>query len=182
MKSRSAAALLLALTLSAGCGGAEEVPRSLPPVTAAPSASASPSLAVPSAATAETPQGAAEFARFWFATLNAAARTGDTAELRAISAPDCQTCDAFAKSIEDLYGPGGRIEGGVFTVVAAEAPALEPGATSARVTVIYDVSPTKQVGANGEELRSTPALKGVDGDMELRRVAGEWRASTLMTS
>lgn len=179
----SAAAGLLALALTAACSSEAEEPQALPSVS--PVASASPSAApavVPPSAQAETPQGAAAFARFWFETLNAAARTGDTTELRAISRPDCETCGAFAKSIEDLYRPGGRIEGGVFTVVAAEAPALPPGTSSARVTVIYDVSPTKQLGANGEVLRTTPALKGIDGDMGLSRIEGEWRVATLVTS
>ena len=134
---------------------------------------------MPSAAQAATSQGAAAFARFWFATLNDAARTGDTELLTAISRPDCASCSQFAQSIEQLYVSGGRIEGGVFTVVVAEAPALDSGAVTTRVTVIYDVAPTRQIGSDGKVLRSVEALSGVDGDMRLARQGGSWRVASL---
>ena len=179
---RRLGAAVLVLGLLVGCGDDEQEPEPLPPVASATASPSASPAAVPSQAAAETPEAAAAFARFWFDTLNAAARAGDTAALRGLAAPGCKACEAFAMSIEDLYGAGGRIEGGVFSVVAAEAPALPAGATEARVTVVYDVTPTRQIGADGRELASTPALKAVDGDMRLVRVADQWRVAELSTA
>ncbi|MDQ3715510.1 MAG: DUF6318 family protein [Actinomycetota bacterium] len=169
----------LVLALLAGCSQDDPPASTLPPLSVAPSPSAPSAEPVPTAAQAATPQGAAEFARFWFTTLNEAARTGDTQPLERISAPDCPACIRFVESIGGLYASGGRIEGGVFVVREAEAPALDPSVATARVTVIYDVSPSRQIDANGMVLRSVEALTGIDGDMRLVRQEGVWRVSSL---
>lgn len=175
MRSRVLLVALAVCAVLTACGGDEPPPVALPPLTDAPSATPTPGPeAVPSAATEQTPDGAVEFVRFWFQTLNDAALSGDTSRLRAISAPQCETCDRFVGSIDGLYGAGGRIEGGRFTVRSAEAAGLEPEATEARVSVLYDVTATKQISASGEVLQETESISGEVADLELVREDAAW--------
>lgn len=155
-----------------GSGGSAG-PATLPPITATPSATPT-AVAVPTEATAATPEAAAAFARYWFDILNQAARSGDTSRLRLLSDPACSTCERFAASIESLYRPGGRIEGGLFTIASAEAAGLETGATSTRVLVIYDVTPTRQISGSGAVMQETGALRGQTGDLTLTRAPNGW--------
>jgi hypothetical protein len=180
MRVRSVAAALGLTLCLAACSEEAREPSALP--TLDPSASPTSSEAAeatPTGIDAPTPEGAGAFARYWFTALNEAARSGDTATLRSLSDESCETCRLYAESIEDLYGPGGRIEGGVFSLRAAEAPGLEPNASEARVTVVFDVTATRQVGADGETLREVPALSAVAAEMLLRRTDSGWVAATL---
>ena len=165
----------------AGCVQGESPPSTLPPLTPAPTASASliasaasGPVSVPLAAQAATSAGAALFARFWFETLNVAIRSGDVRALDALALPGCVSCERFSTAIDDLYRAGGRIEGGVFSVKSADSPMAGPGAVAAGVTVVYDVSPTRQLGKGVEVLRSVKALTGVVGEMSLERRANSW--------
>ena len=54
--------------------------------------------------------GAQQFATYWVETLNEATTSGETAQLRSLAAPECQTCDDFAEQLEEIYGAGGRVE------------------------------------------------------------------------
>jgi hypothetical protein len=78
------------------------------------------------------------------------------------------------ESIDSLYAPGGRIEGGMFTVTAVEAQAVAPEVQEARALVVYDVTPTRQVGPQGETLREVEAISNKAGDLVLTRSGGEW--------
>lgn len=104
-----ASSLALAATLSA-CGGDPE-PRfeaepSVAPSTASPSASAE-----PEPWEERTPEGAVAFAKHWTATFSEAFQTGDTTNLSALSAPECETCRTFIDLIDSVYGDGGSISG-----------------------------------------------------------------------
>lgn len=191
MAVRTVALSALTTLAMAGCAPAEPRPSTLPPVTPVPSALGSPvaipvsgpasgPASVPKAAQAATSAGAGKFARFWYDNLNAAARSGDVRALEALALPSCSSCEQFATGISSLYRSGGRIEGGVFTVTAAETPAVRPGAVSARVTVLYDVSPTRQLGRGGEILRSVPALTAVVMEMRLERRANSWLVTEIV--
>lgn len=68
-------AVLTVLTVGCSDGGDGQTSPPLPPITDTPSTTPT-AAAVPSEAKAATPEGAAEFVRFWFDTLNTAARTG----------------------------------------------------------------------------------------------------------
>lgn len=168
---------LLALGLGvAACSGGDDVTAPpLPPITEAPSASPSPTAEpVPSEATAATPEGAAEFVRAWFEELNNAAGSGETAGVTRLSDPGCATCSSFIQSIASLYDAGGLIEGGEFSVTTVEAQPVDGASGEARVLVIYDVSPTRQVGAQGETLLEVDALTGEAGDLVLRHSGDSW--------
>ena len=136
----------------------------------------------PSEAAAPTSQGASAFARYWFDQLNLAAQTGETESLLALGTPACVACQRFAESIGNIYGAGGRIEGGRFTVVAAEAPLLKVDQQTARVTVIYGVSPTRQIDAAGQVMRSVGALSKLDGEMMLARSGPSWLVTSLVVN
>jgi hypothetical protein len=161
MRTSLAAACLVALTFSAGCSDA---PAAKPVL-----ASAAPVVSVRPAA--PTPQGAADFASFWFFTLNRAISTGDTAALRALSHPDCPGCNAYTKWIEEQYAKGG-LRGGVFTVLAAEALEDDPEAAVVRLT--YSVTATEQLAKDGSVTGRLQAYDGVVGTMTLTRAADAW--------
>lgn len=103
-----------------------------PVASPAPSNDSAPSVApsvaaltppeLPAAATAETPEGAAAFAEWWFENLNFATATGETEELRANFIENCQTCENLATQIEDAYTSGGSISGGRIQV-SVDVPA-----------------------------------------------------------
>lgn len=101
----------------------------------APSVAALAPPELPAAATAETPEGAAAFAEWWFATLNYATATGETAELRATFLDNCQTCENFATQIETAYGSGGSISGGRIRVQVDVPAALQEGGVTLAVGV-----------------------------------------------
>jgi hypothetical protein len=169
--------VFLALCVSVGAcsdGGEEpDAAPTLPAITESPSPSPEPD-AVPPQATEATPEGAAEFVRYWFDSLNQAAQDGDTETLKAVSDPACETCSRFISSIENLYGPGGRIEGGQFNVTAVEAQSVPAEAREAKALVVYDVTPTRQVGPQGETILQVEALSNETGDLVLARTPAGW--------
>jgi hypothetical protein len=63
--------------------------------------------------------------------------TGDTSEMRSLSATRCQGCDNFARAIEQVYEAGGRYETDGWTVIGAKARSLDkvPVAVTAGVSV-----------------------------------------------
>lgn len=110
-----AVAALVVATALTGCQSNPEPP----PLETAPSASPSPSSTEPTSepaptmpAEAEGPSRAAAkaFVRHFFDVLNHAMNSGETAELRRLSAPGCQSCEAIAGNIESTYSAGGNIQ------------------------------------------------------------------------
>ncbi|NYG58140.1 hypothetical protein BJ980_001063 [Nocardioides daedukensis] len=49
------------------------------------------------------------FAALWIDAYSVATDTGDTRQMRAMSSPQCKTCQALAEQAEDVYGAGGSI-------------------------------------------------------------------------
>lgn len=172
MTSRTAAALLVALTLSAGCGGEEEKPSSLPPVTSAPSATPSATSAVPPSAQAETPQAAAAFARFFYAEVERAFNSKDPSIVEALSAPGCEACDLFAGSLTALRDNNERITPVDFEVVFAEAPAFS--GPEARVDLAYNTVAVQRFDASGELIYEEPATKNDQVQLTLVRSGSSW--------
>lgn len=107
---RVAAAVCVLPLVLAGCAGDPEpklAPPSETPTTESPSSSAAPTR---EPWEKKTNAGAVAFAKHWIAVFNEAQRTGDTDEMRALSAESCGSCTGFARMLEDLYGNGGRLE------------------------------------------------------------------------
>src|SRR5690349_16677699 len=98
----------------AGCGGGAGGGDAAPVVsipTAAPSPSASPTLAAPTATTTSadfppTIAGGADFASHFIDVANRAFETGDVAELEAISLRTCKQCTRAIQSVRDHYARG----------------------------------------------------------------------------
>jgi hypothetical protein len=65
---------------------------------------------MPSAASGDSPRAVKAFARHYFELVSYAINSGDTAPLRAVGADGCDSCEAIAGNIDDIYAEGGRIE------------------------------------------------------------------------
>ncbi len=114
-----AAAVVLPLLLT-GCTQDEPVPKM--PASSAPSPTADESEASPVEPTlppeAQRPgkAGAEAFVGFYFAQVDHARRTGDTAELRKMALRSCTSCIGVTDLIERVERRGGSIVGGDQTV------------------------------------------------------------------
>jgi hypothetical protein len=121
--------VLLGLPLSS-CGG-DDTP-------AAPKDSSG----IPAYARSYDEKGAQNFARYWIDTFNEATTTGDTKKLKSLNKASCTTCADFAKTIDDVYAQGGRIETKGLKVknLVSEANIPKPGAG---VSVTLSATPQK---------------------------------------
>lgn len=159
--------VVLVLLLGA-CSGSSD-PKVLPLPTLSSTASPSPTpLVVPSAAAANTPQGAAAFARFYFEQLNQAFLSLDGSVLRSFAAPGCETCENYAGAVERLRAAGHRLDGGQYKLIFAEAPAFEPGLVT--VDLAWRRAAARELDAAGSVVKSGAEEVRRDGQMSL-----EWR-------
>lgn len=118
--------------LLAGCSGEEPSasPPSEPPSTTptvSPPTPTPPSL--PASARKPNKAGAVAFAHHYIDLVNFASRTGDLVTLREASAASCRSCQNILKILEGVYGRGGRVQGGHWTVRSYSAVAAGPRAT-----------------------------------------------------
>lgn len=97
------AALALSACLLAGCGHDDPKPKfahsSEPPTVTPTSTSAAPK-----------PETAEQFIRRWTAVSDKAQQTGDTATLRRLDGPDCESCKSLAEEVDKIYRNGGVIK------------------------------------------------------------------------
>lgn len=169
----SAAAGLLALALTAACSSEPEEPQALPSVS--PVASASPSAApavVPPSAQAETPQGAAAFARFFYAEVQRAFAQKDPGIVQRLSAPGCEACRLFDASLTALRDNNERVTPVEFEIVAAEAPAIT--GPTARVDVIFNTKAVQRFDATGKLLYEEAAAVNDEVQLTLVRSGSSW--------
>lgn len=174
------AALLLSLGLTA-CSGSEEPEAgpTLPPVTGAPRPTAEPD-AVPSAATAATPEGAAEFARFFADEVHQAYLQKDPERIERLSAPGCTACKAYVASINEIKRLKASISDSyTVEVLDAQAPAVAPDATDARVTVLLRIGELVLTAPDGEEIHREPASEEAVQEITLERSDGSWRTAEV---
>jgi hypothetical protein len=114
-RSRPAMALGLA-TLVCVLGGCSEEPEPKfgPAESSSPTGSASP-------AAEPSPTSPVATVRAWVEAQNDALTTGDTDQLKALSADPCQACDGFIEPIERVYRKGGYFHTKGWKVVAAKS-------------------------------------------------------------
>lgn len=161
--------LCLALTV-VGCSAGDQEPDPLPPVT---TSSPSPvDLPMPSEAAAETPEGAAAFARYYFEMLNHAFRTGDAGGVKRLSEPGCEGCNNLIGAIEKEGKPGERVEGGDYSIVYAESPPIENG--DVVVEVRYALAEVLVTATDGRVIETIPANPGIDAQLRLIRNGETW--------
>jgi hypothetical protein len=161
-RTAAAASVVLLLSLTA-CGGEDE-----------PTATESD---VPAFADNEGPAGAEQFVGFWTDTLNRATTSGDTEELRSLSADACQACGDFATQLDQIYAAGGRVEsdGWEITKVVPEAGATD---NEVGLLVTYTVSPQKVY--QSEDAKAKKFKGGNQGfRFHLIRDQGEWQVHDL---
>ncbi|GAA3382665.1 DUF6318 family protein [Cryptosporangium minutisporangium] len=170
-----ALAALTVVTL-AGCGGAE--PESGSIADEVPTTSSAPPTppALRPAAKRHDREGAAEFARYWFALLGYSFRTGDAAPLRQASDRDCAVCNQALTIIRDGYTGGASLEGGRYTV--REARALETsGSVALTVVVTYDRTPRSRTTPLGGSTKELDGAGYADCDLRLRWTGSAWKVN-----
>ena len=121
--------------LVAGCGSADEPAPEPEHATSSPSDSPPP---MPRAAKDDTDSGAIAFTKHYVAVLNYAAVTGDTAELKRLSSPQCEGCQEYIDLYEKVYSNGGYYKDGEWTLSDFDfrsGTADDARAISARVRV-----------------------------------------------
>lgn len=172
----------LALTLAAvavagsACGGSSEEPRTAPPVSASPAATASPTPPaasdIPPAARAATSAGAEAFARFFYEQTQRAFETKNPDLLRAISAPGCTACERYIQSVTQLRENNERVENYAVTVLLAVAPAVT--GDTARVDLSYALPEAIRYDAAGKVITREGPFTRVDVQVSLIRSGDRW--------
>ena len=162
------AGLLLALV---ACSSSEAEPRTLPPVTTSPSASAAPSVPPFPA----TKQGAADFAKAYYEGARNKAAQGDGAQLRQLSTGDCESCTALIKYFDDVWA-NGSFRGGLAAVTNAETALVS--ATSADVTFDAAVDAFDEVDGAGHVTYHGKAAR-LSFTMHLIRIGAGWQVARL---
>ena len=128
-----AVASVVVLALVGACSGEPE-PRSgpaepsSPPVREESAAEPIAQPAMPPAAHGKGGPAARAFVQFWLRTLNYAIESGDSAALGAISSPGCKECGRIGKTIDDIYGRGGRLSGGTWRMTSLRSLPVDWGA------------------------------------------------------
>jgi hypothetical protein len=168
MTIRAAAAVLCVVVALAGCSSDPE-PQPLPPIgTSSPSPVA---LPLPSEAAAETPEGAAAFARYWMQVLETALAKGDATQLRRLSDEGCGGCNNLIGAVEGGE-PGETIRGAELVVQFTEAPPVENGETI--VTLRYTRQAGELVAADGSTATPIAPEGPIDAEMRVRRAGTSW--------
>lgn len=143
--SRRLIGVVVLLVALAGCGGD---PQADPPPSPSPSAtpvSTTPSApAMPDAAKENSKAGAIAFVRHYVELINHLQRTGDNAPLRDASLPTCKSCKAVARAAGAIYGVGGHVEGGDWSITKASA--ARSTRTLWQVSVEGRIAPSKVIG------------------------------------
>ena len=93
--------VMLCLWALAGC---QEATPKMPKASASPSGEVSPQPSDP-----PQRESAADFVRRWQAAGDLMQVSGETAEYAAMG-PDCEACQGFVKSVEEVYAKGGHAE------------------------------------------------------------------------
>lgn len=162
MLSRIAAALSAVLLLSlAACGGDDE-----------PAADE-----VPAYADNAGEAGAEQFVGYWTDTLNTATASGETEDLKALAAPQCQACTDFAAQLDQIYADGGRVEseGWEINKIVPEA-----GATDDEVGLLVTFAVSPQKVFESEDAKPQKFEGGNQGfRFHLVRDEGTWQVQDL---
>ena len=170
-------------------GGCAQISNVTTPSSVAPSASASPSVVPttrptapgrPASASERTPAGAAEFVRYWFATLAYATGSGDVGPFAAASADECRTCRAAVEAVQQSYADGGRLDGGDYSLQDV-TPSVLASDGLISVAVVFDRSPRSALSPVGEVRGSLPGVAFVQCEVRVAWVEKAWKVRALQT-
>jgi hypothetical protein len=159
------ALLLAALGASTGCSNDDPEPQFSPPSSEAPTS--------PSTTPAADP---AEAFRGWVDARNVALKTGDTSEVRSLSADNCRTCENSISPIERVYSDGGQFDTEGWIVDSAIVK--RQSGTRARVSAAITYAAGETVPSAGAE----PVDYEVERHIllvDLDHVDGTWLVSDI---
>jgi hypothetical protein len=178
---RAAWIVVLTAALLSGCNSDAAEPAPLPSVDASGLAESSPSPspsptpaveAVPPAAQEPTPDGAAAFARFFYAAVTRGYAEKDPEVVQQLSAPGCSACERFVASMTALRDDGETVTPVVYNIVSAEAPGFD--GTKARVDVMYNSPEIVRRDRSGNIIRTEPDVTGFLEQLTLVRGPSGW--------
>lgn len=170
---RRKGAAALGLLLVVGCGASAE-PTQLPGVEASPVALQRP----PAKANADSPAGAAAFARYFYSQVTAAFASRSSLPVRELSASGCSTCARYIRSIDAMVRARQRATPVLFWIRFAESPADEDAAT-ARVDLQYDAPASTRYDARGHVVFSEKPITRANHTVLLRRVGQGWKVQAI---
>lgn len=171
-----AAAVAVPLLVVGGCAD-DPKPKVAPPSQTPTSASPT-ATPTPEPWEKKTNAGAVAFAKHWIDVFNEAQGSGETNALRALSEPNCGSCDNFATYLEDVYAEGGRfVSDGWRVEETAQTVRLQDSAMP-RVALRIKQSPEiVHRGGSGKVERFPGGMVSYSATLEW--VADGWRMSRL---
>ena len=113
------------------------------------------------------------FVRHYFAVVDYAYATGDTAPLAAISDPECAPCAGIRNMIDTTMAAGGSYEVGLTRVSELNVPDGEP-VGAAKVTVTYSSPVAREVDKDGGQTRIFAAVEGRAHQIILEPRGSSW--------
>lgn len=178
------AAVAVALALTA-CNGEGEAAPTLPPVTAdatpTPTATATTTAeAVPTQATAQTPQGAEQFVRYFYDQLERAYATRDPNLVRGLVTEDCQACTGIIDSVTRLRAQDVTVANYDVTVLQTAVPSTDGVPTT--VTTVLAFTEYVERAPDGTEKVREPAVSRFVQDVLLAPTPTGWRVTALVNS
>ncbi|KAE8764420.1 DUF6318 family protein [Georgenia thermotolerans] len=147
--------LLAGAALLAGCtadADPQRTPEPQPTTTvssASPTATERPEVEKPTRPEAmrrDDVAGAEAAAQYFLQLYPYVYATGDLAEWKQMSHPECGFCNGIAQKVADIHGEGGSASGGEMTI--REISSKEQGALF-RVDIVADEGPSIQTSSNG---------------------------------
>ena len=159
--------LLLSLCLAA-CSADNAQPTVLAPSSPSPAVTSADTLAIreidapvlPPGADAQTADGAMAFVRHYFAVVDYAYATGDTAPLAAVSDPACRPCAGVKGMIDTTTSEGGSYASTTTQLIELTVPDGEPRG-AVEVHVQYHADGAVRLDSGGAEVSR---LETADGD------------------
>lgn len=120
---------------------------------------------------------AGEFARTWVETLNEAYGTLDTTALRAMSAPECVTCQAYINSLNEAKAAGRQWRGGKRTVRGVEVAPLQDQAT--QVLITYNSTDFYVLEPTGQRVSAQPGRSNAVIQVGIKRADASWAVTEV---
>lgn len=119
--------------------------------------------------------------RSWFEAVSSGFSTADASALRALSTPDCTTCNNYAKAIDDLASKRHIVRGGELEIIFAETADFPGG--SAIVDVAYRQKAGQVVDSAGKVVEAYPGKDRVFAQARVDHDGVRWafRAMRLVT-
>lgn len=191
MRTHSIAALVLAAILALSACSDDDPDPGDPMSTwtpsgtpEAPSSSATPSAdptepPLPDAAREATEAGARAFITYYWDLINYAQVTGDVKALRKVSAPQCTGCSAGIKGIRDVYGSGGHVEGGEYTVTISTVAELDGPSNAYLIESLLTATNAAQIVVKGDGTKHRSKASTAQLAVAASWMSSSWRMEVM---